>query len=213
MAIDYRNYSLAELEEALATIRADQHPENYDALQAEIARRQQSGEYREADKAAATQSVQLKRSAGRIRFWLALYLIATAPLVALNQSYSGVPPLPFSTFAYIGFGMAYCLALVAACVALLLKKAWAGTAVAVLMVVQLIKISSPALVVDIGGPINVLINVAEGLSIGASFQWAPGILVQLGSVADWYIGIDLFAAFVIGIFSFGDSDDAAVDDA
>ena len=201
MAIDYRGYSVAELLEALASIDASKHPDNFEALNAEIARRKESGEYEEevaaSLKAAEQEHVSQVLFAVRARSWIAYYLILTAPLVAINQSYSGVPSFNGASYLYLGVGILYCSVLVFVCISMLRNKAWATNATIALLTLQIPKIQSSPLYFDIGGPLTFQINLQAGGAIGFDVGWVPEFAIHLSPNINFLIGIDLFAVMMI----------------
>lgn len=216
MPIDYSTYSLAELEEALATIDSARYPENKAALDEEIAKRKLSGEYQQELQARQEHEQEQERRrvgfARRAKPWVASYVIASSPLLFLDQVYDSLPLVFGSPFAYLVLGTLYCLGLVVAAIGVARKVTWGSGLLAVFLGFQLFFLHSPGLSVEITSLLKFYLFATGDGSLGVLWRFDPGILVSTSAGNDFAMGIDLITlAFLWVLFVADRGDDGSAD--
>ena len=195
MPIDYSQYSLAELEEALSTIDSARYPENRSALDEEIARRRSSGEYQQELRARQEHERERARNtvhfAGRAKPWVASYVLASSPLLFLDQVYDSVPVIFDWPSAYLALGALYCLGLVITAAGVTRKAAWGSRFLAAFLGVQLFFLQSDGLYIEITSLLKFYVYVSGDWDVGVIWRFDPGILVSTSASSVTAIGVDL----------------------
>lgn len=200
MQRDFSDYSIAELQEALATIDARAHPENHAALEQELQARKDSGEFdrhiedaRNADKERQARKVGFAKTMRKV---IGVYLILSAVYAIAGVSLSASGTLA-GTLS-LAFMVVFLVASFASGVGLILKKEWAHwTAVAVLGL-QLLKIQFPGFSFATLSLIGIYVYVDGSGGIGITATLDPGFAISVGEHALLWIGVNVFVAALLG---------------
>lgn len=200
MPPDFSDYSIPELEEALATIDERTHAENKAALERELQNRKDSGEYdRFMQKARQDETERHARKVGfakSMRKVIGLYLVASS-LYAV----AGVSLAASSTAAgtvLLGFMVLFLLASFVSGVGLLLKKTWAHWIAVVVLGLQVLKIQFSGFSFSALSLIGIYLFVDGDFSTGITATFDPGVAIALGQYAPLWIGVNVFAAVLLG---------------
>lgn len=201
MAPDYTTYTVAELEESLAIVDGRRYPDNKAALEAELEARKASGAYEremaEADEARKEKAVADKAFAEKARTVIAWYLVLSpiAILSYLNFQSTGMPIWLAATL--ISLFIAYLAISHWAGRGLLKSKAWAHPTAIVVLALQLVRINSDALFVQLLSFVGFYFTLSVDGTIGFAFLVEPGFNIAWGNQAPFEIGVNLVAAFMI----------------
>lgn len=197
---DYSSYTIAELQESLRVVDAQRYPENKVAIEAELEARVQSGDF-ERQVAAEVEARQQKAVADKAiaekaTVFIAWYLILS-PIVIL--SYLNVR-LTAGLFWIAAFFAAFAIYLAASHWvgrALLKGKTWAYPAAIAILSLQVLRITSDAIYVQILSLVGGYVTFGEGGSIGIAGYLEPGIQVSWGNQMPFEIGINILAILMI----------------
>lgn len=200
MKRDYSDYSVPELQEALATIDARAHPENHAALEQELQARKDSGEFdrhiedaRQAEKEKRAHKVGFARTMRKV---IGAYLVLSAVYAIAGVSLSASSTLAGAIS--LAFMVVFLVASFASGVGLLLRKDWAHwTAVAVLGL-QLLKIQFPGFSFAALSLVGIYVYVDGTGAFGITATLDPGFAVSVGQHAVLWVGLNVFVAVLLG---------------
>ena len=197
---DFSNYSIADLQEALATIDGRAHPENKAALERELQARKDSGEFdrcaKEAQQADKEQHARKVSFAKSMRKVIGLYLVASSLYaiagVSLTASGSRVG------IALLVVMVLFLVASFAAGVGLLLRKDWAHWIAVVVLGLQLVKVQFSGFSFSVLSLVGIYLFVAGDSSIGITADFDPGVAISFGQYAPLWIGVNIFTGMLLG---------------
>jgi len=202
----YSEYSIPELQEALAIVDGARYPDNKAALETEFQARRDSGEFDRFVQEAAEAREQHTR--GKIDFAkkmqkpIAVYLVVTSMYtfvlagIGLNAANWNA-----NTFVLIVFA-AYLVAMAIAGVGLFLAKGWSYRAALVVLALQVIKVQSSGLVFAAGSLFYFYVYVSSTPDLMIGFDtrlFTPELTLGYSPNAPTplWIGVNLVAIFMI----------------
>lgn len=197
---DVSNYSIPDLQEALATIDGRTHPENKAALERELQARKDSGEYdrfmEEARQAGKEQHARKVGFAKSMRKVIGLYLVASSlyAIAGVSLTASGT----VTGAALLVFMVVFLAASFAAGVGLLLRKNWAHWIAVAVLGLQLVKIQFSGFSFDVLSLVGIYMFVDGETRIGVTASFDPGVAVSVGHYAPLWIGVNIFAGVLLG---------------
>ncbi len=197
---DFSNYSIPDLQEALATIDGRTHPENKAALERELQARRDSGEFdRFIEESRRTEKEQHARKVGfakSMRKVIGVYLVASSlyAIAGVSLTASGSR----AGIALLVFMILFLVASFAAGVGLLLRKNWAHWIAVVVLGLQLVKIQFSGFSFSVLSLVGIYLFVAGDSSIGITADFDPGVAISWGQYAPLWIGVNIFTGVLLG---------------
>ena len=198
---DYTSYTIAELEESLRMVDGSKYPENKAALEAELEARKASGEYEReaaaAEEARKEKAVADKAFAEKARVFIAWYLILSpiAILAYFNFQSTGMPVWLAATV--VSIFVVYLAISHWTGRGLLKDRSWAHTAAVIVLALQLVRINSDALSVQLLSLVGFYATFSVDGTIGFDLRLAPGLNISWGNSVPFEIGINIIAALMI----------------
>lgn len=203
---DYKNYSTAELREALSTIDGNKYPENKAALEAELERRIDSGEVEREEQ--ERQAQEHEKEQGRRRFarsaqpWIGLYLMG-APLILVGVGTGTPTAVGWGGYAIWGLVLLYVGAAVVAGYGLWKRKNWSRRLAIGIFALQAINFQSEFMVYSLTSAIAAFFYVAPlgTFEFGVSGELSTGAFqILFGDLPFAFtISFNLFAIFMIWV--------------
>lgn len=197
---DFSDYSIPDLQEALATIDGRTHPENKAALERELQARKDSGEFdrfmKEAQQADKEQHARKVGFAKSMRKVIGLYLVGSSLYAIAGVSLTASGSLAGG--ALLVFMALFLVASFAAGVGLLLRKDWAHWIAVTVLGLQLIKIQFSGFSFSVLSLVGVYLFVAGDSSIGITADFDPGVSISFGHYAPLWIGVNIFTGVLLG---------------
>lgn len=200
MERNFSDYSIPELQEALATVDARAHPENKADLERELQARKDSGELdRYVEDARLAEKERLKRKVGLARTMrkvIGVYLIVSAVYaiagVSLNASSTLAGAVTLALMAL------FLVASFLSGVGLLREKDWGHWIAVAVLGLQLIKVQFAGFSFGVLSLIGIYLFVDGNASIGITASFDPGFAVSVGQYAPLWIGVNIFCAVLMG---------------
>ena len=209
---DYSKYSIPELQEALSTVDEQKYPETKAAIEAELQKRKDSGEY---ERHIQERMLELdRREQGRRRLaraarpWVAGYLEASALLMLFGTSIQLSVELGRVAWAFWMIGILYAITVAVAGYGLVRDRRWGHGLAVTVIALQLVRLQSESLYFSLSSAISVYLYgvIPEGnFEFGVSAQINPGGLQVLVGDLPYATGagINLFAIFLIWLLFAG----------
>lgn len=197
-------YSIPELQEALASVDERRYPESWSALEAELQARKDSGEFdqylQEIDAAAKRRDREKVIFARKMRKPIAAYLVVGALYTAVQTGFGlGATNMAVDGLVLM-FLVAYLAAMFAGGIGLVLEKSWGYLIAMVVLALQVLKIQSSVIVFSAMSLIGAYVYTAQGFAIGfwAAF-FTPEFTVGVGPTVPppVWVGLNLFAVLLI----------------
>jgi len=206
MGRDYSEYSIPELQEALAIVDGRQYPKNKAALETELQARRDSGEFDrfilETVKSREQQARDKIDFAKKMQKPIATYLVVSSiyifvvALIGLNAANWNANSIVLIVFAI------YLAAMLIAGVGLFLAMGWSHRAALAVLAVQVLKIQSTGLVFAADSLLYFYIYISRSPDLMIGFQTrllAPELTLGYNPIAPTplWIGVNLVAIFMI----------------
>lgn len=197
---DFSDYSIPDLQEALATIDGRAHPENKAALERELQARKDSGEFdrymAEARQAEREQHARRVGFAKTMRKVIGGYLVISAvyAIAGVSLAASGSA----AGLALLAFMILFLAASFVSGVGLLMKQSWAHWIAVVVLGLQVLKIQFPGFSMEILSLIGIYLFVDGDFSIGITAMFDPGVSMSVGHYAPLWIGVNIFCGMLLG---------------
>lgn len=203
--IDCSNYSIPELEEALATVNERMYPENKAALERELQARKDSGEFDRYMEAA--RSAQEKKSAKDLRFALemrraiGIYLIIAA-IYSLAEVLLDARETPVGLIPIFIIGL-FLVASFAGGIGLILTRTWGHWMAIAVLGLQLLKVQFDGFAYSILSLFSIYLYVAGG-EFGISASFDSDFALAVGRSAPPWFGLNIFSVALIGFLFFAE---------
>jgi hypothetical protein len=198
MTRDFSAYTLAELNEALASVNRDKYPDVAVALEAELQSRKESGRHDEEIKSQLETLEATEKSKQKLaKIWLkviAVYMILTGALIPFDYAAWG-PKV--AIWLLIGVVFLYVASSVAIGIAFLLDRSWAYLAAVGFHALQVVRLHSEILTWDALSYIGIYAVYGQGGDIGINAIAMPHFYFAIGRNIEFSIGINFVAMAII----------------